>query len=46
MWMGRRPFMAAPMPKPVMASSAIGVSKQRFDPNFAKKPAVLPKISL
>jgi hypothetical protein len=32
-WIGRRPRMAAPSAKPVMASSEIGVSKQRSGPN-------------
>jgi hypothetical protein len=44
MWIGRRPRIAAPSPKPVMASSEIGVSKQRSLPNFSGRPLVVPKI--
>ena len=43
-WIGRSPRIAAPSPKPVIASSEIGVSKQRSLPNFSTSPRVVLKI--
>jgi hypothetical protein len=37
---GRSPVMAAPMPQPTMASSAIGASTTRIGPNVSSRPSV------
>ena len=45
MWIGRRPPMAAPRPKPVIAASLMGVSMQRPGPNLSASPVTVPKTS-
>lgn len=37
---GRRPTMAAPMARPVIACSEIGVSRTRRSPNLSRNPLV------
>jgi hypothetical protein len=43
-WIGRMPMSAAPMPTPVIASSASGTSKLRSGPNSLCSPSVVPNM--
>jgi hypothetical protein len=39
---GRMPVMAAPMARPAITSSEMGVSRMRSSPNSASSPSVTP----